>query len=63
MLYDEDQRVAGFPEIAILSNEKVGGKFIGVVAAGDFGIRTSPTDARLRSRLQSALVSDLPKSI
>jgi hypothetical protein len=26
----------GFPEIAILSNEKVDGKFIGVVAAGDF---------------------------
>jgi alpha-ketoglutarate-dependent taurine dioxygenase len=36
MLYDEDQRVPGFPEIAILSNEKVDGKFIGVVAAGDF---------------------------
>jgi hypothetical protein len=36
MLYDEDQRVLGFPEIAILSNEKVDGKFIGVVAAGDF---------------------------
>jgi len=28
--------VAGFPEVAILSNEKVDGKFIGVVAAGDF---------------------------
>ena len=26
----------GFPEVAILSNEKVDGKFIGVVAAGDF---------------------------
>jgi taurine dioxygenase len=25
MLYDEDQRVPGFPEIAILSNEKVDG--------------------------------------
>ena len=36
MLYDEDQRVPGFPEIAILFNEKVDGKFIGVVAAGDF---------------------------
>ena len=36
MLYDEDQRVPGFPEIAILSNEQVDGKFIGVVAAGDF---------------------------
>ncbi len=36
MLYDEDQRVPGFPEIAILSNEKVDGIFIGVVAAGDF---------------------------
>ena len=35
MLYDEDQRVPGFPEVAILSNEKVAGKFIGVVAAGD----------------------------
>jgi taurine dioxygenase len=35
MLFDEDQRVPGFPEIAILSNEKVDGKFIGVVAAGD----------------------------
>jgi len=34
MLYDEDQRVPGFPEIAILSNEKVDGKFIGVAAAG-----------------------------
>ena len=30
MLYDEDQRVPGFPEVAILSNEKVDGKFIGV---------------------------------
>lgn len=36
MLFDEDQRVPGFPEVAILSNEKVDGKFIGVVAAGDF---------------------------
>ena len=36
MLYDEDQRVPRFPEIAILSNEQVDGKFIGVVAAGDF---------------------------
>ena len=36
MMYDEDQRVPGFPEVAILSNEKVDGKFIGVVAAGDF---------------------------
>ena len=36
MLYDEDQRVPGFPEIAILSKEKVDGKFIGVAAAGDF---------------------------
>jgi hypothetical protein len=35
MLFDEDQRVPGFPEVAILSNEKVDGKFIGVVAAGD----------------------------
>lgn len=34
MLFDEDQRVPGFPEVAILSNEKVDGKFIGVVAAG-----------------------------
>ena len=34
MLYDEDQRVPGFPEVAILSNEKVDGKFIGVAAAG-----------------------------
>ena len=34
MLYDEDQQVPGFPEIAILSNEKVDGKFIGVAAAG-----------------------------
>ena len=36
MLYDEDQLVTGFPEIAIRSNENVDGKFIGVVAAGDF---------------------------
>src|SRR5262249_12686070 len=36
MLFDEDQRVPGFPEVAILSNEQVDGKFIGVVAAGDF---------------------------
>ncbi len=36
MVYDEDQRVLGFPEIAILSNEKVDGKFIAVVAAGNF---------------------------
>src|SRR6185295_5723932 len=36
MLFDEEQRVPGFPEVAILSNEKVDGKFIGVVAAGDF---------------------------
>lgn len=36
MLFDDDQRVPGFPEIAILSNEMVDGKFIGVVAAGDF---------------------------
>ena len=35
MLYDEDQRVPGFPEVAILSNEQVDGKVIGVVAAGD----------------------------
>jgi len=35
-LYAEDQRLPGFPEIAILSNEKVDGKFIGVVAAGDY---------------------------
>jgi taurine dioxygenase len=54
MLYDEDQRVPGFPEIAILSNEKVDGKFIGVVAAGPIsGIRTNPIDQRLRSRLSS----------
>ena len=36
MLYDEDQRLPGFPEVAILSNEKVAGKFIGIVGAGDF---------------------------
>ena len=36
MLFDDDQRVPGFPEVAVLSNEKVDGKFIGVVAAGDF---------------------------
>jgi len=35
-LFDDDQRVPDFPEVAILSNEKVDGKFIGVVAAGDF---------------------------
>lgn len=35
-LYAEDQRVEGFPDIAILSNEVVDGKHIGVVAAGDF---------------------------
>jgi hypothetical protein len=29
MLCDEDQRAPGFPEIAILSNEKADGKFIG----------------------------------
>jgi hypothetical protein len=31
MLYDEDQRVPSFPEIGILSNEKVDGKSIGGV--------------------------------
>ena len=35
-LYAEEPRVAGFPEIAVLSNEQVDGKHIGVVAAGDF---------------------------
>ncbi|MBT5049130.1 MAG: TauD/TfdA family dioxygenase [Rhodospirillaceae bacterium] len=35
-LYADDQRVSDFPEIAILSNEQVDGKFIGVVAAGDY---------------------------
>src|SRR5258708_37012599 len=32
MLYDEDQRVPGFPEVAILSNQKVEGKYIAFVA-------------------------------
>ena len=36
ILYAEEHRVEGFPEIAILSNEKVNGQQIGVVAAGDF---------------------------
>lgn len=36
ILYSEEHRVAGFPEIAVLSNEQVNGKHIGVVAAGDF---------------------------
>jgi len=51
-LFDDDQRVPGFPEIAILSNEKVDGKFIGVVAAGDFwhsdqSYRTQPSLATM----------------
>ena len=36
ILYAEDQRVPDFPEIAVLSNEMVDGKPIGVMAAGDF---------------------------
>jgi taurine dioxygenase len=36
ILYAEEHRVEGFPEIAVLSNEQVDGKHIGVVAAGDF---------------------------
>lgn len=35
-LFDGEQCVADFPDVAILSNEKIDGKFIGVVAAGDF---------------------------
>ena len=36
MLYDEDSGCRAFREFAILSNEKVDGKFIGVVAAVAF---------------------------
>lgn len=36
ILYSEEHRVEGFPEIAVLSNERVNGHHIGVVAAGDF---------------------------
>jgi taurine dioxygenase len=36
ILYSEEHRVAGFPEIAVLSNERINGQHIGVVAAGDF---------------------------
>ena len=36
ILYAAEHRVAGFPEIAVLSNEQIDGKHIGVVAAGDF---------------------------
>jgi hypothetical protein len=42
MLYDEDQLVPGFPEVAILSNEKVDGKFIGVVAAVSLASNAMP---------------------
>jgi len=50
MLYDEDQRVPGFPAIAILSNEKVDSKFIGVTVAGDFWHSDQSYRQRLRSR-------------
>jgi TfdA family taurine catabolism dioxygenase TauD len=53
MLYDEDQRVPGFPEIAILSNEKVDGKLLASSRPAISGTRTSPTDKRVRSRLCS----------
>jgi hypothetical protein len=51
MLYDEGQRVPGFPEIAILSNEKVDGKFIGVsglrrLCDGRHPLASSHIDAR-----------------
>jgi taurine dioxygenase len=36
IMFTEEQRLAGQPEIAILSNEIVDGKHIGVVAAGDY---------------------------
>jgi taurine dioxygenase len=36
ILYGEEHRVEGFPEIVVLSNKLVDGKPIGVVAAGDF---------------------------
>ena len=36
ILYAEEHRVAGYPEVAILSNEQVNGQHLGVVAAGDF---------------------------
>ena len=36
ILYAEEHRVEGFPEIAVLSNEQVNGQPVGVVAAGDF---------------------------
>src|SRR5205809_7696218 len=36
MLYDVDQRVSGFPEVASLANEKLDAKLIGFVAAGVF---------------------------
>lgn len=36
ILFEEHQRVAGYPEVAVLGNEKVDGKHIGVVAAGDY---------------------------
>ena len=36
ILYAEEHRLSGFPEVAILSNELIHGQHIGVVAAGDF---------------------------
>lgn len=36
ILFEEYQRVPGYPEVAVLSNEKVDGRHIGVVAAGDY---------------------------
>lgn len=36
ILFEEYQRVAGYPEVAVLSNEKVDGQYVGVVAAGDY---------------------------
>lgn len=36
ILFEDYQRVPGYPEVAVLSNEKVDGKYIGVVAAGDY---------------------------
>ena len=35
-LYTEEHRVPEFPEVVVLSNEKVNGKYIGVLSAGDF---------------------------
>ena len=62
MLYDEDQRVPGFPEVAILSNEKVDVNSLASSRLAISGIRTSPTDERLRSRLCSMPISYLSRA-